>query len=73
MTDRECFWPGCHVPATACETDHLDDHSKGGRANPGNGGPGCGTHNRWKQKGYRVSRDDNGRIHVYRPDGSKID
>jgi len=73
MTDRECFWPGCHVPATACETDHLDDHSKGGRTNPWNGGPGCGTHNRWKQKGYRVWRDDHGRIHVYRPNGTKID
>ena len=72
MTGRECFWPGCELPATRCETDHLDDHAKGGRTNPGNGAPGCGRHNRWKQKGYTVWRDSAGVIQVRRPDGTMI-
>ena len=72
IANHECFWPGCDIPATGCETDHLDDHTNGGRTNPGNGGPGCGRHNRWKQKGYRVKRDEQGRIRVYRPNGTEI-
>ncbi len=73
IAGRECFWLGCWVPASKCETDHLHDHAKGGRTDPGNGAPGCGRHNRWKQKGYRVWRDDTGQIHIHRPDGSEIE
>ena len=73
FSGRECFWPGCWVPATDCEIDHTHDHARGGRTNPGNGAPGCGRHNRWKQKGYTVWRDKHGTIHVQRPDGTLID
>jgi hypothetical protein len=31
-----------------------------------------GRHNRWKQKGYRVWRDDTGPIHIHRPDDTEI-
>jgi len=72
FTAIECFWPGCEVPATRCETDHLHDHAKGGRTNSDNGVPGCGRHNRWKQKGYRVWRDSGGDIHIQRPDGTTL-
>jgi hypothetical protein len=68
----ECDWLGCWVKASRCETDHLHDHSKGGRTCPGNGAPCCGRHNRWKQKGYRVWRVDTGEIHITRPDGTEI-
>lgn len=68
----ECAWIGCHCPTSRCETDHLIDHSKGGRTNPGNGAPLCGRHNRWKQKGFRVWRDPTGAWHTYRPDGTEI-
>ena len=73
LSGRECYWPGCWVPASRCESDHLKEHSGGGRTCPGNGAPCCGRHNRWKQKGYRVWRDDAGQIHVHRPDGTVID
>jgi hypothetical protein len=73
IAGRECFWPGCWVPASRCETDHLHDHTRGGRTNPGNGAPACGRHNRWKQKGYRVWRDEAGQIRTQRPDGTEID
>jgi hypothetical protein len=71
--DGECDWKGCWVKASMCETDHLHEHGRGGRTCPGNGAPCCGRHNRWKQKGYRVWRDDTGTIHITRPDGSEIE
>ncbi len=37
-----CVWPGCHVPVTACETDHLERHADGGRTNPESGHPPVG-------------------------------
>ena len=73
ITGRQCYWIGCWLPATSCETDHLHDHAKGGRTNPGNGAPACGMHNRWKQKGFTVWRDDTGQIRIQRPDGTEID
>mgnify|MGYP001827915742 CR=1 FL=1 len=71
QSDR-CVWPGCEVPATRCEADHLHEHAKQGRTCPGNGAPLCGGHNRWKQKGFTVWRDPSGEWHTLRPDGSEI-
>ena len=39
---------------------------------PANGGPACGRHNRIKNRGYTVHRDDDGNWHVHRPDGSEL-
>jgi hypothetical protein len=72
LGDSSCPWPGCAVPVTRCEVDHTVDHSKGGHTEPHNGGPFCGKHNRWKQKGFAVWRDPIGVWHTYRPDGSEI-
>ncbi len=68
-----CVWPGCDMPTTRCEVDHLHDYTKGGLTNPDNGAPLCGFHNRWKQKKFAVQRDpDTGRWRTYRPDGTVI-
>jgi hypothetical protein len=32
----------------------------------------CGPHNRWKERGYRTVRRNDGRWDVYRPDGTLI-
>ncbi|GJM36858.1 MAG: hypothetical protein DHS20C19_02250 [Acidimicrobiales bacterium] len=72
LGDTHCPWPGCTVPTSQCEIDHSVDHAHGGDTNPHNGGPYCGKHNRWKQKGYAVWRDPQGAWHTYRPDGSEI-
>jgi hypothetical protein len=32
----------------------------------------CGRHNRWKNRGYRTWRDDQGRWHLIRPDGTEM-
>ena len=79
LANTECFWPGCHVPVSQCQIDHLvpfserDDGGGGGRTNPGNGGPACGKHNRHKEHGYTVWRDTHGRWHTHRPDGTEIE
>lgn len=72
LADSHCPWPGCDVPASACEIDHSIDHARGGETHPHNGGPFCGRHNRHKQKGFAVWRDPSGVWHTYRPDGSEI-
>ena len=73
LQSPHCVWPSCDIPTTRCEIDHLHDHAKGGATNPGNGAPLCGFHNRWKQKGFSITRDpDTGRWRTYRPDGTVI-
>ena len=63
-----CIWPGCEVPASRCQADHLTEHSRGGRTNPGNGAPLCGRHNRLKHAGnYQLHRDNHGNWHTKAP------
>jgi hypothetical protein len=79
LGNTECFWPGCHVPVSQCQIDHLrpfterNDRGGGGRTNPDNGGPACGKHNRHKEHGYTVRRDPTGHWHTTRPDGTEIE
>mgnify|MGYP001827292309 FL=1 len=72
LSSTRCRWPGCWVPTSHCEIDHVHEHGRDGTTAPANGVPLCGTHNRWKQKGYRTWRDPTGRWHVARRDGAEI-
>jgi hypothetical protein len=72
MSLHVCYWPGCTVKVANCQVDHLHPRRAGGRTNPDNGGPACGKHNRLKEHGFTVSRDQRGRLHVLRPDGTEI-
>ena len=67
-----CIWPGCHIPAGRCQSDHLDEWQHDGPTSPDNGAPLCGRHNRWKTRGYRLWRDPEGLWHTTRPDGTHI-
>ncbi len=68
-----CIWPGCSVPSSACQADHLTEHSKHGRTNPENGAPLCGKHNRLKHNsGFTIFRTPDQTWHVIRPDGTEI-
>ncbi len=69
---HHCPWPGCQVPTSHCEIDHLHQHAKGGQTNPNNGIPLCGRHNRLKQKGFSTYRDPAGHWHIRRPDGTEL-
>lgn len=72
LQSKRCVWPGCHLPAGRCQTDHNRDWQHAGETRPDNGSPLCRRHNRWKNRGYRVWRDDSGYWHTYRPDGTEI-
>ncbi|MGI9624292.1 MAG: HNH endonuclease signature motif containing protein [Acidimicrobiales bacterium] len=72
LHSKTCVWPGCQVPSSKCEADHLVEHSRKGRTCPGNGAPLCGMHNRWKQKGFIVTRDPSGQWRTVRPDGTEV-
>ncbi len=67
-----CVWPGCTIPSSDCQADHLLEHSRDGRTNPGNGAPLCGKHNRYKQRGFTIYRTPDGSWHTIRPDGTEI-
>ncbi|MEQ1699404.1 MAG: HNH endonuclease signature motif containing protein, partial [Ilumatobacteraceae bacterium] len=72
LSGRRCLWPGCNVPAHACQADHVLPWSQAGPTRTANGAPVCGHHNRWKSRGYRTRRDPDGHWHHYRPDGTEI-
>ncbi|MFN3215848.1 MAG: HNH endonuclease signature motif containing protein [Acidimicrobiales bacterium] len=67
-----CYRPGCWIPVTDCEIDHLIPWGDHGETNQDNAGPGCGCHNRLRNLGYRAERLDDGSIAVYDPDGNRI-
>jgi hypothetical protein len=72
LGDRWCMWPGCDLRSGRCQTDHSTPWAADGPTRPDNGGPACGRHNRWKQRGYNTVRDQTGHWHTYRPDGTEI-
>lgn len=74
LSSTECYWPGCHVPVSQCQSDHLRPWAPphNGTTSPDNGGPACGRHNRFKQKGFTTWRDGTGRWHTRRPDGTEL-
>lgn len=72
LSEVACYWHGCWVPASRCQIDHLVPWSRHGRTNPGNGAPGCGHHNRTKERGFHAHRTATGRWVLTRPDGSQV-
>jgi hypothetical protein len=74
LSATECYWPGCQVPVSQCQIDHLQPWAPphNGSTSPGNGAPACGRHNRFKQQGFNAWRDPAGRWHILRPDGTEL-
>jgi hypothetical protein len=74
LQSSRCVWPGCDIASGQCQSDHNNGWvADAGPTRPDNGAPMCGRHNRWKNRGYRTRRDDDGHWHTYRPDGTEID
>jgi len=68
-----CEWPGCHVPTSKCQADHLLAKFRGGPTIQENGTMFCGRHNRHKERGYTVWRDPTtGQIRIVTPAGEEI-
>lgn len=72
LSAHVCVWPGCCQPADRCEADHMLPWGLAGPTVGWNGAPACGRHNRWRSRGYRAWRGDDGQWHHVRPDGSEI-
>lgn len=72
LSEVACYWTGCWVPASKCQIDHLTPWKRHGRTNPGNGAPGCGKHNRTKERGFHAWRTPGGAWHLTRPDGTPV-
>lgn len=75
IPELTCNHPGCNVSVSHCQSDHLDAYNgpSQGRTDPGNGGPTCGMHNRIKERlGIVPRRDERGRWHHHRADGTEI-
>ena len=72
LTTTECYWPGCHVPTSRCQIDHLRPATRGGLTEQLNGLPACQRHNRFKERGYTVTRAADGTITIKTPTGDLI-
>ena len=72
LASTTCIWPGCERPSSRCQADHITDWQHHGRTDPDNGAPLCPHHNRAKNRGFTVRRDDDGTWHTHRADGTEI-
>ena len=69
---HHCEYLGCAVPATYAEVDHISEWERHrGNTDPENSAIACGGHNRTKHRlGLEGFRDDDGHLHIRRPDGT---
>ncbi|HWM21382.1 MAG TPA: HNH endonuclease signature motif containing protein, partial [Ilumatobacteraceae bacterium] len=72
LQSSRCVVNGCAAPIRRCEADHLTEWGRHGHTDGANGAAVCGRHNRLKNSGYRIHRDQHGFWHTYRPDGTEI-
>jgi hypothetical protein len=67
-----CDHPGCGVPATFAQVDHLDEWSSNGGTDPANSSIACSRHNPTKHVHYRVKRTEHGYVVYHQRDGSPM-
>ena len=68
---KRCIWPGCGR-TFGIQIDHTTDWQNHGVTDPDNADPLCTWHNPFKNNGYRITRDDAGQWHTFRPDGTEM-
>jgi hypothetical protein len=73
LLGTSCCWWGCDC-RLGVQVDHLDEYVRdGGTTDQHNAGSLHGAHNRFKTaNGYRITRDDAGFLHIWRPDGTEM-
>jgi hypothetical protein len=70
--DGHCVFAGCDAPSWWCEVHHVLEWLFGGETSLENSGLLCERHHTQVHHGFRVDRDEAGRWHTYRPDGTEI-
>ncbi|MGY1808863.1 HNH endonuclease [Blastococcus sp. SYSU D00669] len=63
---------GCDAPHWWSEVHHVVHWALGGETSLDNSGLLCERHHTQAHHGFRIHRDDAGRWHTYRPDGTEI-
>ena len=73
MMATKCEHPGCNLPQTWCQIDHLTEWEDHGPSNQDNAGIFCGHDNRAKHRlKLRAKRDKYGNVQLQRQDGTWI-
>jgi hypothetical protein len=70
--DKTCVFAGCDAPHWWSEVHHLIHWTQGGDTSLENSGLLCERHHTQVHHGFTVTRDDAGRWHTYRRDGTEI-
>ncbi|GAA3168453.1 HNH endonuclease signature motif containing protein [Blastococcus jejuensis] len=70
--DQCCVFTGCEAPAWWCDVHHVLHWVDGGETCLENSALLCERHHTKVHHGFTIERDDGGRWHTYRPDGSEI-
>ncbi|MGN6197056.1 DUF222 domain-containing protein [Humibacter sp.] len=65
--DKTCVIPGCRIPAGWCEYHHVQEHSRGGPTDTGNGAAVCWYHHHSIDTGGWAIRMRDGRPQVRAP------
>jgi hypothetical protein len=72
LLGKTCSWRGCDHRIDL-QVDHLDEYCRDGPTDQDNAGILHGRHNRFKTShGYRITRDEHGILHTWRPDGTEL-
>jgi hypothetical protein len=72
LRDGHCVFAGCDAPHWWSEVHHVVEWMYGGRTNLDNSALLCERHHTQVHHGFRVERDQRGRWHTYRRDGTEI-
>ena len=68
-----CTWLSCDTSSHDCEIDHALEWGRGGPTNQANAPPLCRPHNLFKQNHqFRITLEDDGNFHIWRPDGTEL-
>src|SRR3954452_25031904 len=70
--DGHCVFAGCDAPHWWSEVHHVVEWMYGGPTNLDNSALLCERHHTQAHHGFRVERDQRGRWHTYRRDGTEI-
>jgi hypothetical protein len=71
---RNCSHPGCRIPATLCDVDHVHEWGRdGGRTDQVNAAALCGSHNRHQHRTrWSLKRATSKRMYTVRDDGTVV-
>lgn len=70
---QRCSHPGCVIPATVCDVDHMQPWVEGGRTDQHNADARCGPQDRHKHRArWETRRATSARVYTIRGDGTVI-